>query len=200
MPWTTTTPDITGYHALNALNTNWGGWMDSAGSLQIWETDQDPTAFLIKSKNSSSNEKIWCVHMPESWYYQTPNIVPNYDTSHAPCWYLFGTYGTFNGTIPTSTFGNLLCGMPPYYPKKMDDETFLTNYIQMYVTSGGIRGVFYGSQNDIVWRNPKKDASVNITDWQAISYKGSNYIDGGYTYTSDGILFNTGSASPITGL
>ena len=75
------------------------------------------------------------------------------------------------------------------------DEDYLTSYIQM--AAGGF-GRFYGAQNDILWRNSKTN-SINIKNWQAITYKGENYIDAGYDQAK-GIMFKTGSINPITGV
>ena len=53
MPWTTTTPSVTGNITVTALSSQYDAWNGVGNQLQIWVSDEDSTCFLIKDRDPS---------------------------------------------------------------------------------------------------------------------------------------------------
>lgn len=194
MPWNTTAPDITGSIGYTGISSQFDAWKGTGKQLQLWVSDQNSTCFLIKDRDPTGS--IWAFHFPDSWYYSNPAVKPGYDTSNAPVIYLYSTLMAFDDVSgrPSINAYSLYSSLAPYYPEQAYIEEYLTDYIQMRI---GDFGRLYGAQNDMLWRNPRK-STITINKWQAITYKGENYIDAGYN-NSVGVMFKTGSINPITG-
>lgn len=195
MPWTTTTPEITGNISVTSVSSTFYSWEGAGNQLQIWVSDQDSTCFFIKDRDPSGS--IWGFHFPDSWYYSNPAVKPGYDTSNAPLFYITGSISGFDDPSgrPSLTMATMTSSGAPYYPEKILNEEYLTDYIQMKC---GNFYRLYGAQNDMLWRNPRTN-SINIAAWQGVTYKGENYVDAGYDKSS-GLMFKTGSINPITGV
>lgn len=204
MPWTTNTPSTTDSISYIPISTDWRGWLGSGSGdfdgrrLQVWESDQDDTCFFVKTRDSGITS-FFGLQLPDSWYYAKPNVVTGYDVSHPPAFLFASLLRVLYGTQPGAAQATMYSTFPPYYTLEMKNADYLSTYVQLGIGSSQYF-CLVGSQNDMLWHRPGSERTWDITDWQAIGYKGKNYVDTGYTNATKGIMFDVGQVDPQTGV